>query len=242
MHRQSLGLPVPTEQVEDALVDATVSATAGLGRLEPLLRRTDVEDIFYNGSAPTVLRLADGRMVQGPAIGSSDEEVVALMRQVSSALGGAAREFSPAQPLLAVRLKAVGDLGARLSAAIDVTPHPAGTIRIHRHADADLDELVAMGMIDSPLRAFLRAVVLAAGKVAVAGGTGFGKTTVLRALAAEIPVDRMIVTIEDDRELGLHVLQRKDAHGRVVRDDAGRSMPRRPAALVRAYESAPAEQ
>ena len=239
-HRQVLGLPIPTEQVEDALIEATVSATAGLGRLEPLLRRSDVEDIFYNGAAPTMLRVASGEMVEGPPIGSSDAEVVALMKQVSSALGGAARDFSPAQPLLAVRLKSVGDLGARLSAAIDVTPHPAGTIRIHRHADADLDTLAGMGMIDSPLRAFLRAVVRAQGKVAVAGGTGYGKTTVLRALCAEIPVDKMIVTIEDDRELGLHVLHRKDAEGRPVVDRAGRPVPRRPAALVRAYEARPA--
>ena len=50
----------------------------------------------------------------------------------------------------------------------------------------------------------------------------------------------MIVTIEDDRELGLHVLHRKDTRGRVVRDAQGRPVPRRPAALVRAYEARPA--
>ena len=240
LHRQALGQPVPTEPVEDQIIDATVAATGGLGRLQPLLERTDVEDIFFSGPYPTMLRLASGEMVEGPAIGSSNDDVMALMKQISSTLGGASRDFSPAQPLLAVRLKAVGELGARLSGSIDVVPMPAGTIRIHRHADSDLDTLASIGMIDAPLRAFLRAVVHAQGKIAISGGTGYGKTTVLRSLAAEIPHDRMIVTIEDDRELGLHVLKRKDAAGRVVTDAQGRAIPRRPPALVRAYEARPA--
>jgi hypothetical protein len=51
LHRQMLGQPVPTERVEDEIIDAVVAATGGLGRLEPLLRRPDVEDIFFNGTA-----------------------------------------------------------------------------------------------------------------------------------------------------------------------------------------------
>jgi pilus assembly protein CpaF len=59
----------------------------------------------------------------------------------------------------------------------------------------------------------------------------------LRALCAEIPTDQMIVTIEDERELGLHVLAARDEQGRVVVDERGRPVPARPAALVRAYEA-----
>ncbi len=113
LHRQMLGQPVPSEVVEDAIIEAVVAATGGLGRLEPLLRRADVEDIFFSGTAPTVLRLADGSKVTGPPIAGSDEDLLALLRGLSSSIGdGAVRELSPAQPLLALRLKSVGDLGA----------------------------------------------------------------------------------------------------------------------------------
>ncbi len=37
----------------------------------------------------------------------------------------------------------------------------------------------------------------------VAGGTGTGKTTLLRALLNEVPRDERIITIEDAYELGL---------------------------------------
>jgi Flp pilus assembly CpaF family ATPase len=232
------GLSAPTIAVEDDLVEAVMAALGGLGRLEPLLARTDVEDIFFTGSEPVMLRLGDGTKVPGPPIGATDQEVTALVQALGTSLGdGTSREFSAARPLLSLRLKAVGELGARLSAAMDVTPRPSGTIRVHRHVEADLDMLYRLGMVDAPLRAFLRASVLAGAKIFVSGGTGMGKTMMLRALCAEIPTDQMIVTIEDERELGLHVLAARDAQGQVVVDDRGRPVPARPAALVRAYEA-----
>jgi len=184
------------------------------------------------------LRLADGTKAPGPAIGDTDAEVTQLVQALGTSLGdGTSREFSAARPLLSLRLKAVGELGARLSAAMDVTSRPSGTIRVHRHVEADLDMLYGLGMVDAPLRAFLRASVLAGAKIFVSGGTGVGKTMMLRALCAEIPKDQMIVTIEDERELGLHVLAARDGQGKVAVDERGRPVPARPAALVRAYEA-----
>jgi pilus assembly protein CpaF len=232
------GLPAPSIQVEDDLVEAVMAALGGLGRLEPLLARPDVEDIFFTGCEPTMLRMADGTKAVGPPIGDTDQEVTQLVQALGTSMGdGTSREFSAARPLLSLRLKAVGELGARLSAAMDVTDRPSGTIRVHRHVEADLDMLYRLGMVDAPLRAFLRASVLAGAKIFVSGGTGVGKTMMLRALCAEIPTDQMIVTIEDERELGLHVLAARDANGAVMLDEAGRPVLARPAALVRAYEA-----
>ena len=232
------GLPAPSIAVEDDLVEAVMAALGGLGRLEPLLARSDVEDIFFTGCEPTMLRLADGTKASGPPIGETDAEVTQLVQALGTSLGdGSSREFSAARPLLSLRLKAVGELGARLSAAMDVTDRPCGTIRVHRHVEANLDMLYGLGMVDAPLRAFLRASVLAGAKIFVSGGTGMGKTMMLRALCAEIPTDQMIVTIEDERELGLHVLAARDGQGQVVLDERGRPVLARPAALVRAYEA-----
>jgi Flp pilus assembly CpaF family ATPase len=241
LHRANIGLPALSVEDEDVLIEAVLAGLGGLGRLEPLLLRPDVEDIFFHGTAPTMLRLADGRKVEGEPLAASDEELRTLLQQLGTSLGdGSSREFSDARPLLALRLRAVGDLGARLSAATDVTPHPAGTIRIHRHAEADLDDAYALRMIDAPLRAFLRAAVLAGLKIGVVGAMGHGKTFLLRSLCAEIPLDKMIVTVEDERELGLHVLPARDEHGTVRRAPDGGVIPRRHPSLVRAYEARPA--
>lgn len=241
-HRTSLGLAAPSMEDEDALIEAVLASLGGLGRLEPLLTRGDVEDIFFNGPAPVWLRLADGSKVQADPIAKSNEELRNLLQQLGTTLGdGSSREFSDARPLLALRLKGVGGgLGARLSAATDVTPNPVGTIRIHRHAEADLDEAYRLRMIDNPMREFLRASVKAGLKIAIVGAMGHGKTFLLRCCCAELPLDTHIVTVEDERELGLHVLPARNADGNIMRYPDGTVIPRRPEALVKAYESRPA--
>ena len=51
------------------------AALGGLGPFEPLLAREDVEDIFFNGTAPAMLRLADGAKVAGPVLAASDTQL-----------------------------------------------------------------------------------------------------------------------------------------------------------------------
>jgi pilus assembly protein CpaF len=50
--------------------------------------------------------------------------------------------------------------------------------------------------------------VLAGASICVTGAPAVGKTTLLRALVAEIPWENVVVTVEDDRELGTHLLNR----------------------------------
>ena len=210
LHEVNHGRPAPSMHTEDELVAAVLAEIAGLGRLQPLLARGDVEDIFFEGCEPTVLRLASGQKVQGPPIARTDAELVTMLQTLGSRTGGeqSSREFSAASPILNLRLKSVGQLGARLAAEMDVLPRPSGTIRVHRHVDVTLDDLRQRRMIDDPLRAFLRSAVLGGASVLVTGAPGHGKTTLLRALTNEIPWDQVIVTVEDDRELGTHLLGR----------------------------------
>lgn len=226
---------------EDRIEEGVMAALSGLGPLEALLQRDDVEDIFFNGSNPTILRLADGRKVEGPSLGESDERVRQLIASLAASQeAGSGRELSQSKPLLAVRMPAVGYMGARLSAAVDVTPSPVGTIRVHRHIDKTLADLHDQGTIDSSLHALLTAAVMASAKVLVCGEPGAGKTTLLRALCGVIPTDQAVVTVEDNRELGLHVMPAKDERGEIIRDSNGDPVPMRPPALVKAYESRPA--
>ncbi len=241
-HRAQVGLSILSDADEDELAAAVMAALGGLGPLEPLLLRTDVEDIFFNSTYPTMLRLAGGEMVEGPPLASSDAQLAQLLQSMAASPldDSSGREFSVSRPLLQLRMKSVGLLGARMSAAMDVTPHPAGTIRVHRHVETSLPQLREMGMIDEALRVFLTAVVLAGGKVMVSGATGVGKTVLLRGLCRALPLDKMIVTVEDDRELGLHVVPARGRNGQVLRGQDGTVRLLRPPALVRTYEARPA--
>jgi pilus assembly protein CpaF len=207
LHEASRGRPAPAMLTEERMFAAVLAELDGLGRVAPLLARDDVEDIHFEGSEPTTLRLKNGELVPGPPIAATDAELEQLLRAIGgrSGDGQSSREFSSAHPILNVRLKGVTALGARLQAAMDVLPRPAGVIRVHRFADPSLDDLHRLNMIDSPIRAFLQCAILAGVSPLVSGAPGVGKTTLLRALGNAIPYNNVVLTVEDERELGLHL-------------------------------------
>ena len=207
LHEANRGRAAPTVTTEETIFSAVLAELDGLGRLAPLLARDDVEDIHFEGCDPTMLRRVDGQLVAGPPIASSDEELEQLLRSIGSRSDGGqtSREFSSASPILNVRLKGVTELGARLQAAMDVLPRPAGVIRVHRFSDPSLDDLHRLNMVDSPVRAFLHAAIEAGVSPLVTGAPGVGKTTLLRALGNAIPWNNVVITVEDERELGLHL-------------------------------------
>jgi pilus assembly protein CpaF len=91
-----------------------------------------------------------------------------------------------------------------------VAREPVVSIRKHRHVRVKLKDLVANGTLDDDLADFLAAAVRANKNLMVAGATNAGKTTLLRALAAEIPASERLITVERSLELGLD--EDSDAH------------------------------
>ncbi|MFD0328301.1 CpaF family protein [Streptacidiphilus monticola] len=85
-----------------------------------------------------------------------------------------------------------------------VSQRPSVSIRKHRFKTVTLPQLRARGMFDREVEGFLRLAALARQNVVIAGGTGNGKTTLLRAVASAIPPEERLITIEDTYELGLH--------------------------------------
>ena len=86
---------------------------------------------------------------------------------------------------------------------MDVSAHPSVIIRKHRFELSSLGELEDLELIDQGLREFLAAAVRAKRNIIIAGGTGTGKTTLLRAMLNVVPAHERIVTIEDAYELGI---------------------------------------
>ncbi len=184
----------------ERLHKAVMDSLFGLGRLQPLVDDPDVENIELYGSRRTVLCFADGRVEPGPAVADSDAELTEMIAWIASRQRGGQRPFSPAHPRLHMRL----DSGARLAAIGWVAAETVAVIRLHRLVSVTLAELVGRAMMSPEVADFLSRAVRAGKSIVVSGPQGGGKTTLIRALARELPAHISVVTIETEYELHLH--------------------------------------
>lgn len=205
-----LGLAAPSVSEQQRLVKAVVDERFGLGVLTDYLADENVENIDVNGCDQIWITYADGSKVAGPPIANSDEELIEKIRLWAIHGGMTAREFSASSPLLNSTL---GD-NIRVSAVMSVSTRPHLSLRRHGLKDVTLTQLRHLGSIDHRLQSFLAAAVRARKNIVVTGGVNAGKTTMLRALAAEIPPDERIATLESEYELYFHQLP--DRHRDVV--------------------------
>jgi Flp pilus assembly CpaF family ATPase len=197
-----LGLTPPDARRQARLGQAVFDALFRLGRLQPLVEDDSIENIIINGADTVWIESADGRLTRGPAVADSDQELIDFLCFIAARSEANERSFSPAEPRLHLRL----DSGARLAAAAWVTPRPCVVIRRHRLQHITLADLTARRTMTAQLASFLAAAVKRRASIVVSGAQGAGKTTLMRALCAEIPTDEIIGTFETEYELGLHLM------------------------------------
>jgi pilus assembly protein CpaF len=204
------GRTPPTAEEEELVASAVHAALFGVGRLQPLLEDPEVENIDINGCDRVFVSYADGREELADPVADSDEELIELIQILAASVGLASRPFDSANPQLDLRLPD----GSRLSAVMAVCSRPSVSIRRSRLGKVSLEDLVGNGTVTPQLASFLKAAVKARKNVMIAGSTNSGKTTLLRALAAEIPPHERLITVERALELGLDKFE--DAHPNVV--------------------------
>ena len=196
----------PSDHQQDTMRRAVGAAVFGMGRLTPLLEHPDIENIEYRGCDDGYVVFSDGRVERAPAIADSDEALLTDLQYWASKQN---RTLSANSPSLYLTLED----GARLTATIGTCKRPNLVIRRHRVVDVTLDDLVGRGMVSPAIAAFLRAAVLANCNIVVTGPLNSGKTTLLRAMAAEIPPMERYATLETEYELHLDEVGR---HPRMV--------------------------
>jgi Flp pilus assembly CpaF family ATPase len=189
----------PNAQEEEQLAAAVHAALFGVGRLQPLLEDAQIENIDINGCDRVFLGYADGREVLGEPVADSDEELTELIQVLAAYSGLSSRPFDSANPQLDLRLPD----GSRLSAVMDVTIRPAVSIRRARLGKVFLADLVGSGSLLPEAAQFLAAATAARKNMMIAGATNAGKTTLLRAVANQIPPTERLITVERALELGL---------------------------------------
>ncbi|TCO33633.1 Flp pilus assembly CpaF family ATPase [Kribbella steppae] len=204
------GRTPPGAGEEQELADGIHAALFGVGRLQPLLDDPMVENVDINGCDKVFIGFADGREELGQPVAESDDELVELIQTLAAYSGLASRPFDSANPQLDLRLPD----GSRLSALMGVCPRPSVSIRRARLSRVSLDMLVEYGTLSPDLASFLSAAVAARKNIMIAGATNAGKTTLLRALANEIPPEERLITVERSLELGLGEFE--DLHPNVL--------------------------
>ncbi len=183
--------------------DATVLAVhaalrrdvVGAGPLEPLLRTPGVTDVLVNGASQVFWDRGAG--LEPVDVSFPDEASLRRLAQRLAALGG--RRLDDASPFVDLRLPD----GTRFHAVLApiATPGTLMSLRIPAARPFSMADLVEAGFLDDRSAALLTEVVGARLAFLVSGGTGTGKTTLLRTLLGIVPATERLVVVEDAAEL-----------------------------------------
>ena len=185
-------LPTQREQVEADLMDDI----CGLGPLQILMDDPSVEEIWINSASRVFV--ARGGVAELTSLILTDEDVRTLVERM---LHHSGRRLDLSSPFVDAMLAG----GERLHVVIPPVTGQSWSVNIRKHIQRarTLDDLVAVDMVPPPMRDFLAAAVCVGLSVLVSGGTQAGKTTLLRALAGELPRSRRVISCEEVFELGL---------------------------------------
>ena len=194
------GVTSPSLADEDFVFKRVRAELFGLGGFEDYLFDPTVENVFVNGHDSVLISRSGADAPEAvPPIVESDTALIELVNRWAARLGRTERRFDMSNPQVDLRLPG----GFRLHAIMEVSHRPCVTIRCPYNRRVALEDLAQLGTLDSPMVNFLRTAVKARLNIIVSGGTGTGKTTLLRALLHEVPPNERIITIEDTREIGL---------------------------------------
>ncbi|MDE0652657.1 MAG: CpaF family protein [bacterium] len=183
--------PLLSPEVQSDLAQRVEARLAGLGPLEALVGIEAVTDVMVNG--PGTVWVEEGGRLRRTAVTVGESTLHQLIERVVAPLGLRADRTSP---LVDARLPD----GSRVNV---VMPPVAvdGPYLIIRRFGARVLRLEDFA--SPPVAALLRWMVSARANIVVSGGTGAGKTTLLNTMAAHIPADQRVVTVEDAAELDL---------------------------------------
>jgi len=165
--------------------------------IEPLLLDDSISEIMGNPDASWWYE-RDGILHREKTVSFDAGRLRTGLEVIANQLG---KRLDEDNPLLNAQLPD----GSRLAAVIPpvVRPAPALAIRKFTSSHYTVDDLIARGTLTRPLAEFLAEQIRGGKTLLISGGTGTGKTTLLRILADAIPDDQRIVVIEDTAELRL---------------------------------------
>ncbi len=181
----------------EALLQSVSGEVLGYGPLESLLRDESVTKIMAVG--PRFVYVERGEKVEDAVCYFEDERH--MLRIIENMLRRAGRRLPTNWPIIDVRLPD--------SSCVNIVLPPSAvngpTITILRGPKEPLNigDLLASATLTHEMADFLGACVRGHLNIAVCGGVGSGRTTLLNALSTYIAADERIVTLEEAAQLRL---------------------------------------
>jgi len=194
--------PLASAEEVRRVVDGVLHRLVGLGALQPLLDDPAVSEVMVNAPGAPVWVERAGQLAPTDVV-LDDDALGLVVERITAPLG---LRVDRTRPLLDARLPD----GSRVNIAVPPLAVDGPCITIRRFVARSLP-LVAL--CPPGVDRLLAEAVADRRNVLAVGGTGAGKTTLLNALAAHLPADERIITVEDTAELRLH-------HEHVVRLEA----------------------
>ncbi len=172
----------------------------GFGRIDPLMRDPNLEDISCDGVKKLVyIWHRDYESIETNVEFESDEE---LDNMVVKLVHMAGKHVSSAFPIVDASLP--GKHRLAVCYRHEVTPFgTAFTIRKFRDDPYSIIDLINLGTFSEEMAAYFWMCLENRASIMVLGGTAAGKTTALNALACLIKPGSKIITIEETAELNL---------------------------------------
>lgn len=182
---------------KEQLIIEIIQETISYGPLAPLLEDSSVTSIFVNGAKKIYIEQA-GELSKAQV---SFKDNIHLKNTIQRLVSKTGKRIDENSPIVDIRLPD----GNRINVifpplAMDA---PYLSIRKCKEEPGSLDSLLKWNAITNEMAEFLSAIVKSRANIIIAGETNSGKTTILNSLAAEIPLDERIITIENMAELSL---------------------------------------
>jgi pilus assembly protein CpaF len=174
--------------------ESAINPEVVFGPIYPFILDDTIEEIWIN--SPQRIFIARKGKSELTNLILTDIQVKEL---IDRTLMWSGRRLDLSNPFVDARLPD----GSRLHVAIpEITAeHWAVNIRKHIAQNLTLAQLCDAGLLENSMAGFLIEAVKQGKNILVSGGTQAGKTTLLNALASEIPYSQRVVTIEEVFEI-----------------------------------------
>ncbi len=163
--------------------------------IEPLLLDESISEIMGNPDASWWYE-RDGIIHREKTISFAASKLRTSLEVIANQLG---KRLDEDNPILHTQLPDGSRLAAVIPPVVRLTP--ALIIRKFTSRHYTVEDLIARGTLTRPLADFLAEQIRSGETLLISGGTGTGKTTLLRILADFIPEQERLVVIEDTSEL-----------------------------------------
>ena len=192
-------LKIPEESF-DKILYYLGKTSLGLGKLDPVMRDPNIEDISCDGAGvPLFLYHRNFGSLKSNITFDTEEELSSFIFKLAQRCG---KHISIAEPMLDATMPD----GSRIQMTLgdEITARGSTfTIRKFRVDPFSPPDLVEFNTMSAEMIAYMWIAVEHGINMLFAGGTASGKTTALNALSLFIPPESKIVSIEETREINL---------------------------------------